>query len=106
PGDHGHRVGGKFHIVGQVELVDGLQKADTSDLEQILHLRSPSTETLYNAPYKSCVFLHNLCLRLFIPFVRLLYQSDCVVHSSLPLPISFLIFTVVPLPGSDSTSSS
>ena len=99
-------IGTEFHIVCNIEFLNCLQQSDASNLKQIVCFRATVKEPSYHAPHKSHIFLYKLCLRLFIPLVSLLNQSDCVVHNSLPLPIIFFMRTIVPLPSSDSTCTS
>lgn len=49
PQDHGDRVGGETDILGDVKIVDGLDEADASDLEQVVHVLVISGETLDDA---------------------------------------------------------
>ena len=36
--DHGHCVGGKLYILSDIEIIDGLDKADTANLKQIVNI--------------------------------------------------------------------
>ena len=49
PHDHWNSISGKFDIQCAVKIVDGLHKADTADLEQVIGIFTAGRETLDDA---------------------------------------------------------
>ena len=47
--DHGYRIGGKFYILGNIEIVNGFDKADAADLKEIIDIFLASGKTLDHA---------------------------------------------------------
>ena len=49
PHDHWNSISGKFDIQCAVKIVDGLHKANTADLEQVIGIFTAGRETLDDA---------------------------------------------------------
>ncbi len=58
--DHRHTVGGESHLLGRVEVVDGLDEADTPHLKEVVHVLAPLGEPLHHAEHQPQVALDHL----------------------------------------------
>ena len=71
PGNHGHTVGGKTHVVVfGVKIIDGLDQADAADLKQVVHVLTAADEFLDHGQHQpevagnellACVSVAVLC---------------------------------------------
>ena len=61
--DHRHAVGGEPHVLGGVEVVDGLDEPDAAHLKQVVEVLAPLGEPLHHAEHQPQVALDHLLPR-------------------------------------------
>ena len=50
--DHGDAVGGKLHVLAQIEAVNGLNQADAAHLKKVVHALAPVGKLLHNGKHQ------------------------------------------------------
>ena len=102
-----HGVGGEFCAEALIIAVDGLEKADTAELIEILRVDAASEKPPRHAPDKAGVFLHQSPGNVSVAALRRAYGRDqLLAHLTLTLVrIQRCMVTVVPFPGVERTRS-
>ena len=76
PGDHGHAVGGKLHLLVQVKAVHRFDQTDDPHLEQVVHALAPAGELLDHRQHQPEVAGDQLLPGRHVALLRPLYQGS------------------------------
>ena len=71
-------VGGKLHVLPQVESVDGLDQADTAHLKEIVHALAPVREALHDAEHQPQIAGDQLLPRFLVARPGLFQKRPCL----------------------------
>ena len=81
--DNRYRIGGEFHLIAGIEVIQSLHQTDTANLKQILIRYSLSGKPSDNRIDKRAVLLNKAAFRFFIPQSDPFYQfliARCLFH--------------------------